>query len=127
MAKTTTEDEWTIDSEESPIQVKFTEDGDKFTGVKCGSQELTAGDGKTFTVYLFRSVDNEAEDIKDGELCSVAESHKLKALADIADGRFVEITRTKLVDVGRPQPMTDYRIRSRAAKAEEIQASGIAG
>lgn len=107
-------DGWVTDSEESPTQVKFDTDGDKFTGIKVGSDVLTARDGNEFTVYLFRAYGAQ-NGLEDGEYCSVAESHKLKPLADIADGRIVEITRIKTIDVGRPQPMTDYRIRSKAA------------
>jgi hypothetical protein len=105
-------DGWTTVAEESATQIKFDTDGDTFTGVKVGSDRLTARDGNEFTVYLFRA-HGAQNGIEDGEFCSIAESYKLQALAEIPDGHLVRVTRTKLVDVGRPQPMTDYKIESK--------------
>ena len=111
-SKTGNDSEWTTVSDESPTQIKFDTDGDVFEGIKVGSDVLTAKDGNEFTVYLFRA-HGAQNGLEDGEYCSIAESHKLKPLADVPDGFLVRVTRVKLVDVGRPQPMTDYKIQSR--------------
>lgn len=113
MATKNENDGWGTVSEVSATQVTL-DVGDSFTGIRRGSEVLTANDGNEFTVHYFDATNVGKSGLEEGEFCSVAESHKLKKLADIPDGHEVRITRVKDVDVNRPQPMKDYRIESRA-------------
>lgn len=107
------DDGWGTVSEVSATQVSL-EIGDVFTGIKRGSEVLTANDGNEFTVYYFEAKNVGTSGLEEDEFCSFAESHKLKKLAEVPDGHMVRITRVKDVDVNRPQPMKDYRIESKA-------------
>lgn len=106
-------DEWDTASEESPTRITFDEIGDVFTGVKMGKQELPADDGGTYVQYLFRATGMTEQGIEDGELCGINESYKLKPLGDIEDGKLCRIEYVKDVEVGRPQPMKDFRIQTK--------------
>jgi hypothetical protein len=111
-------DGWVTTSDESPLQVKFDTFGDTFTGIKSGKMELTGSDGEPFTLYLFRAQGMaETHGVEDGELCSIAHSYKLAGLDDIPDGMLTRVTYVKDVEVGRPQPMKDYRIQTRELPA----------
>ena len=105
-------DEWETASEESPTRITFDQIGDVFTGIKTGSQELP-GDDAPYTQYLFRAVGMTKLGIEDGELCGINESYKLKPLGEIEDGKMCRIEYVKDVEVGRPQPMKDFRIQTK--------------
>lgn len=96
---------WTVVSDESPIKVVFDEIGDVFIGTFEGSQELKSKDDQPFTMWLFRH---------EGDLYGIQDSHKLRiGLSQVEKGREVRIEYVKDVEVGRPQPMKDFRISVR--------------
>lgn len=110
------EDGWETESEESAVKVTFDEVGDVFTGILTGSRLVEFDDKEShheFTVYQFKS--QGVDGLEDGTLCDIQESFKLKPLAEVKTGRLVRVTRTRDVEVGRPQPMKDYRIQSKSA------------
>lgn len=105
---------WETESEESAVKVTLDEVGDVFTGILLGSRLVEFSDKEgphEFTVYQFSA--RGVEGLDDGTLCDIQESFKLKPLSEVKTGKLVRITRTRDVEVGRPQPMKDYRIESK--------------
>ncbi len=100
------DDGWNVVSDESPTKVIFDTIGDVFQGVFEGEKEITPKEGDPFTMYLFRG--------PDGELFGIPESFKIKTgMAEVKAGQECRIEYVKDVNVGRPQPMKDYRISVR--------------
>lgn len=108
-----TEEEWETQSDESPTLIQFEEPGEVFIGIKAGQRTLTDTEGKEFIMYTFRAIAQQDLGIDDSELCGIYESYKLKPLAEIPDGTLTRIEFVKTVDVGRPQPMKDFKIQTK--------------
>ena len=113
------EDGWETESEESAFKVSLDTTGDKLTGIKVGQRTVQftekSGEEKSFVVYQFRTLGMTSLGLEDGTLVDLMESYRLAPLAEIPDGKLVRITRMRDVPVsGRPEPMKDYKIESRA-------------
>ena len=102
--------EWETIHVEVPDQVQFTVEGDKFTGVYDGSEEIDPKDekdpDKRFTQLQFH-VDYD----RDTTHYVINAGYELKlAFEQIAPGSTVRITLMKLVDVKQASPMKSFRV-----------------
>jgi len=117
---------WEVVSEETATKIIFDSFGDTWDGVKVGieiiemPQDSKGNAQEPFVQVLFRKYPEN-----DGVLYGVNESYKLTKLQDIPDGKIVRMTYVKDVEVGKGNPMKDFRILMRELPAKEKAQYGL--
>lgn len=116
MASGNADSEWTTVADETPAQVIFDTIGDTFEGTYVEKREIVnpnpdpkTGEHSKWNQYVFRGTD--------GELYGINESYSIaKGMAEVPFGTYTQLEYKKSVEVGRPSPMRDFIIRTRASK-----------